>query len=76
MNESSLKVVLARRYASYKQRAVGVCRGGEIQRRTAVAATVWKLLAVFLCVMHANPGPRQVRQQYKETSVRLTQLQS
>lgn len=31
VNESSLKVVLARRYASYKQRAVGVCRGGRFR---------------------------------------------
>lgn len=37
--------------------------------------SVWELPGVFLYVMPAHPGPPQLRQQHKETSVRLSQLQ-
>lgn len=49
-------------------------RGGT-EGRTAGARAVWELPGVFLCVMHANPGPPRLRQQHKEASVRLSQLQ-
>lgn len=53
---------------------INVERGG-IQGRTAGAWTVWELPGVFLCVMHANPGPPLLQQPHKEASVRLSQLQ-
>lgn len=35
-------------------------RGG-FRGRAAGAWTVWELPGVFLCVMHANPGPPRLR---------------
>lgn len=47
-----------------------MCSQWGIQGRTAGAWTVWELPGVFLCVMHANPGPPRLQQRHKEASVK------
>lgn len=47
-----------------------MCSQGGIEGRTAGAWTVWELPGVFLCVMHANPGPPRIQQRHKEASVK------